>query len=488
MRHVFLGAGFLPSQEYRVTLFPPAEPSPIGTPVQNLTGPLLTAAQMRDAEAHVIAAGSSVEALMELAGAALAETVWRFGGGRPVLVACGPGNNGGDGYVAARLLRARGVDVGVSASTEPRTPAAKAARRSFGGEVVPLDAAQGKAVLVDALFGTGLTRPLEPGLAAQLRSMANAAQFVIAVDLPSGVDSDSGAWLGGIRADVTLALGHLKPAHLLQPGASFCGTVIRADIGVPAHSDTVVLDRPQLTAPDAAAHKYSRGFVGVVGGVMAGAALLAARAAMPLAGYVALAHAKRIGPDGLVQRRFDELAGDQRLGALLIGPGLGRSDDARDKLNAALATPHKLVLDADALRLVGGPEVLRQRGGAMILTPHAGEFDTLFGKSAASKIDRARGAAMASGAVIVFKGSDSVIAAPDGRVAVALAAPGWLASAGTGDVLAGVTAAMLAGGMPPFEAACAAVWLHSEAGRLAGPALTADRLPHFLPRALEQCL
>jgi ADP-dependent NAD(P)H-hydrate dehydratase / NAD(P)H-hydrate epimerase len=456
--------------------------------VQPLSSPLLTAAQMRDAEAAVIAAGTSVDELMERAGAAVAQAVWRFGGGQSVLILCGPGNNGGDGYVAARLLSERGVSVTVAASGEPRTDAALAARQSFSGVAIALEEAKPAPILVDALFGTGLSRPLDSVLAKQLATLAEAAQFVIAVDLPSGVNSDTGALLGATPADLTLALGHLKPAHLLQPGAQLCGRVVCADIGVPATAAVSVLERPKLVAPDATAHKYSRGSVGIVGGAMAGAAQLAARAAMPLSGYVALAYAKRIGPDALVHKRWEDLAADARLGALLIGPGLGRDDKALGKLGAALATAHPLVLDADALILVGGPERLKSRGGTMILTPHGGEFDALFGKSEASKIDRAVAAASASGAVIIFKGSDSVIAAPDGRVAVSPGAPGWLASAGTGDVLAGIASALLASGLPPFEAACAAVWLHSEAARLAGPALTADDLPRFLPFALAQTL
>ncbi len=456
--------------------------------MQSLSGPILTAAAMREAEADEIARGVSVEALMERAGAALAETIWRFGGGRATLIVCGPGNNGGDGYVAARILRDRGVTVSVAASEAPRTDAAMAARHAFGGAVCDLDSVAPTTILVDSLFGTGLSRPLSDGVAARMATLAAASQLVIAVDLPSGVDSDSGALLGGVQADLTLALGHLKPAHLLQPSAAFCGRVIVADIGVPAHSLVQVLAKPQLKAPGVTAHKYSRGFVGIVGGAMAGAALLAARAAMPLAGYVALANAKRIGPDALVQRRLDDMLADKRLGAVLIGPGLGRDDRAAAHLDAALASPHPLVIDADALHLVGPANRLNARGGPMIVTPHGGEFAALFGESALSKIDRAAHAAKACGAVVIFKGSDTVVASPDGRVAVSAGASPWLASAGTGDVLAGVAAALLAGGLAPFEAACAAVWLHGEAARLAGPALTADDLPRFLPAALDQAL
>ena len=435
-----------------------------------------------------MAAGTSVDVLMERAGAALAEAIWRFGNGRPVLILCGPGNNGGDGYVAARLLSERGLSVSIAAVGQPRTEVAARARAGYTGAVVALEDAVAHPVLVDSLFGTGLSRPLDEPLARHLQRLAEAADFVIAVDLPSGLNTDSGALLGGVQADLTVALGALKPVHLLQPGAGRCGTILCADIGVRAASDVHALGRPRLAVPAASAHKYSRGFVGIIGGAMAGASLLAARAAMPLAGYVALSHAKRIGPDALVHRRWDDLASDARVGALLIGPGLGRDDKARTKLEAVLETSHALVLDADALVLLSAPDRLLRRGGRSILTPHGGEFDTVFGKSDASKIERTRAAARASGAAVIFKGSDSVIAAPDGRVAVAPPAPGWLASAGTGDVLAGIASAMLASGMDSFEAACAAVWLHADTARRAGPGLMADDLPRHVPAALASCL
>jgi hydroxyethylthiazole kinase-like uncharacterized protein yjeF len=458
--------------------------------ISDASGPILTAAEMQAAEAGAMAHGETVETLMERAGKAVAECVWRFGSGRSVLVICGPGNNGGDGYVAARWLATHGVDVRVAALGEPGTDAARAARRGWEGPVDELEDAGPEPVLVDALFGTGLSRALSDPVSGALARLKERARFTVAVDVPSGVGSDDGADLGAIPADLTLALGALKPAHLLQPAAQLCGIVRVADIGIPAHGQTTVLTRPHFDVPGPDSHKYKRGLVGIMGGQMPGAAALSAQGAMRLAGYVLISGtAGAVLPHAVVRREWEEIAGDGRLGALLAGPGLGRGASARAKLDLALRTPHPLVLDADALMLLAAgelPELCRSR--PVILTPHAGEFDALFGKGAGSKIDRARAAAAMSGAVIVFKGADTVIAEPDGRVRVAPLAPGWLASAGTGDVLAGMVAGCLSGGLAPFEAASAAVWLHGEAARLAGPALIADEIPSHIPAALAACL
>lgn len=455
-----------------------------------LSGPIVTAAEMRAAEDAVIAGGVSVEGLMERAGAAVAEAVWRFGGGRPVLILCGPGNNGGDGYVAARLLAARGLEVSVAACAEPRTDACRWARQGWIGAVAALEDAQEAPVLVDALFGTGLSRSLEADVSRPFHRLAAAARFVIAVDVPSGVGTDDGRSLGAAQASVTLALGALKPAHLLFPAAGLCGVVQRAEIGVPASATAQMLAPPHLAVPGAASHKFKRGMVAIVGGAMPGAAQLSAKAAMRCAGYVVAANMAERGPDALVHRDWSAIASDDRVGALLIGPGLGRDDDARAALQAALDSIHPLVLDADALVLLTAEQrlSLRRRSTPVIMTPHSGEFDAMFGAASGSKIDRARAAAAECGAVIVFKGADTVIAAPDGRVRVSSDAPGWLASAGTGDVLAGIAAGCLAGGMAPLDAACAAAWLHGEAARIAGPALIADDLPDFLPQAIARAL
>lgn len=454
-------------------------------------GPIVTAAEMQAAETAAIVRGVTVGDLMERAGEAVAEAVWRFGSGRPVLVLCGPGNNGGDGYVAARHLAKRGIDVRVAALGAPATDAAASARRAWAGDIEKPEQSEPAPVLVDALFGTGLSRRLAGPVVEAFARLKAGSRFTVAVDVPSGVGCDDGADLGALPADLTLALGALKPAHMLQPSARLCGIVRRADIGIPVESNASVLVRPHASAPGPESHKYRRGLVAIMGGQMAGAAALCAQAATRLAGYVLVSGIDgTIMPHAIVHREWGKVAADDRVAALLVGPGLGRNAEARARLDLALQTGHPLVLDADAVMLLAPEDIgaLRNRSTPVILTPHTGEFEALFGKAGGSKIDRARAAAERAGAVVIFKGSDTVISAPCGRVRVSAPAPGWLASAGTGDVLAGMVAACLSGGLAPFDAASMAVWLHGEAARLAGPALIADDLVGHIPAALSACL
>lgn len=432
-----------------------------------MTGrPILTAAAMRAAEAAAIAAGTSVEALMDRAGAALAEAVFLYVGPRPVLVLCGPGNNGGDGYVAARHLRARGVPVRVAALGESRW--------RWDGPVEDAAAAEPADVLVDCLFGTGLKRGLDERAGAALTRLAGAARIAVACDLPSGVDADSGALLSPVPDfELTVTFGALKPAHRLMPAMTRMGRVVLADIGVDAASDWHEIGPPKLPPLDAERHKYQRGMVGVLAGAMPGAAALAASAAARSgAGYVKLFADDPLAgvPSSVVQGQAGDIA-DERIGALLAGPGLGQRGDL---LDAALNSGRPLVLDADALGLLERPGTLR--GLDAIITPHEGEFRRLFGSLAGTKPQRAADAARKSGAVVVAKGPDTVVASADGRIGFAPPAPAWLASAGTGDVLAGMIAALKARGMDGFEAACAGVWLHGRAAELAGPAMIADDL------------
>lgn len=450
---------------------------------------ILTAAETRAAEAAVFATGVTVEQAMERAGAAVAETAWRYAGRMPTLVLCGPGNNGGDGYVIARLLRDRGIPVRVAASGEPRTDAARANRARWNGPVEALADAKPSRLLIDALFGTGLVRALDPAIAEPLERLAAAARIRLAVDLPSGVGTDDGVLLGpAIAYDVTVALALLKPAHRLQPAAALMGRIILADIGIPGRSQLWEIARPHLPAPGPADHKYTRGHVVVAEGAMPGAALLSAMAAQRGgAGYVTLAGQGGGGPAAIVRRSGDLAAilADRRVGAALVGPGLGRDAAGRVLLEAALASGKPLVLDADALMLLAERRPLQ---GLPILTPHEGEFAELFGQLPGSRIERARAAAANAQAVVVLKGPDTVVASPDGRAAVAPPATGWLASAGTGDVLAGLIAANRARGLDAFEAACVGVWLHARAAELAGPGLIADDLIVHLPHVLAQCL
>ena len=445
--------------------------------------PILTAEQMRQAEAAAIAAGTSVEALMERAGAALAEAVHRFAGKMPVLILAGPGNNGGDGYVAARYLAARGINVRIAALAEPRTGAAKWARGKWDGAVETLTGATEPApLLVDALFGTGLTRGLDEDIVRQLARLAGAARVAVACDLPSGVDSDSGALLSSCPGfDLTVAFGALKPAHRLAPAMLNCGRVAVADIGIDASSEWHEIGRPSLPALDPLGHKYSRGLVHALAGKMPGAIALAASAAAHAgAGYVRVSTSRAIDklPAAVVQTDT-AVINDERIGCLLVGPGMG---DIPQVLTLALTSHAPKVIDADAIGQLGEPE--RLKGQDAILTPHEGEFARLFGDLQGSKADRALAAAEKSGAVIVYKGPDTLVAAPDGRLGFAPPAPASLASAGTGDVLAGMIAALRATGLDGFEAACAGVWLHGRAAELAGPALIADDLLDAIPQAL----
>jgi len=445
--------------------------------------PILTAESMRAAEQCAIDAGASIEALMERAGAALAEAAYRYVGKMPALVLCGPGNNGGDGYVAARHLAQRGVQVRVAAVDEPKSPAARWARTQWSGNVETLgDSTSSAPLLIDALFGTGLKRGLEGVAQEQLLRLASAARVSIACDVPSGVDSDSGAELSRVPSfDLTVAFGALKPAHLLSPSMHKCRRVILAEIGIGAQSDWSEIGAPALPPLEPAGHKYSRGLVHALAGKMHGAiALAASAAARSGAGYVRVSTSRLIEglPASIVQTDTAEVK-DDRIGCLLVGPGMG---DVPQVLTLALTSRAPKVIDADAITHLGEAE--RLRGQDAILTPHEGEFERLFGKLPGSKPDRALEAAHRSDAVIVYKGPDTLVASPDGCLGFAPPAPAWLASAGTGDVLAGMIAAMRARGLDGFDAACAAVWLHGRAAEIAGSRMIADDLVAAIPEAL----
>lgn len=446
--------------------------------------PILTAEAMRNAEQAAIDSGTPVETLMERAGAALAEGAVRFAGPLPALVLCGPGNNGGDGYVAARYLAARGIDVRVAALAEPKSDAAKWARSRWTGEVEQLSQdTQGSPLLIDALFGTGLKRGLEDSVSLLLSELAHEALVAVACDLPSGVETDTGAILNPLHAvDLTVTFGALKPAHVLHPAMHKCGRVVLADIGIEGSGEWHEIGPPTIPPLDPGGHKYSRGLVHALAGKMPGAiALAASAAARSGAGYVRVSTSRPIDglPAAVVLVETAEV-NDPRIDCLLVGPGLG---DIPQVLTLALTSQAPKVIDADAIGLIGDPE--RLRGQDAIVTPHESEFNKLFGDIPGPKSERALKAAELSGAVVVFKGPDTLVASPDGRLGFAPPAPAWLASAGTGDVLAGMIAALRARGMRPFEAACAAVWLHGRAAELAGPHMIADDLVAAIPAALD---
>jgi hydroxyethylthiazole kinase-like uncharacterized protein yjeF len=439
---------------------------------------------MRAAEQAAFDTGIDDYGLMETAGAAAAEVIWRAGHRRDALVLCGPGNNGGDGFVIARLLRERGVAVRVAALGDSHTASSQRARAAWNAPVEDFMSVAPAGQLVDALFGTGLTRGLDEAIAAQLGALAQAATISHAIDLPSGVDTDSGAFLSAVpHFDICIALGAYKPAHLLQPAAAYMGRLVLADIGIAVPTDVHHLGAPALRAPGADAHKYTRGLVAVVAGEMVGAACLSAEAAARSgAGYVRLIADCPVSTlsHAIVQSASLDF---DRAKAVLVGPGLGRDDAAWDRLAALAKADVPFVADADALWLFA-EKGFGDLSRPAIITPHEGEFRRLFGDLPGSKIDRAVAAARSCGAVMVYKGADSVVATPDGRAAVASGASPWLSTAGTGDVLAGLAAGRLAVTGDPFSAACEAVWLHGEAARRAGPAFVADNLPAALPAAI----
>lgn len=457
---------------------------------------VLTAAQMRAAEQALFDAGTSVSALMEIAAGGAAEWIRRIAGGRAVTVLCGPGNNGGDGYVIARVLREAGNAVAVIAPLDPATDAAKAARRRWDG---PVSTAGGLAgdVFVDCLFGSGLARPLIAEHALLLRDLAGRHRYKVAVDVPSGIASDSGAVLNERLPayDLTLALGAWKFAHWSLPGRVLMGQMRLVPIGIaPVAGAAQLVERPRLSAPAADSHKYRRGLLGILSGAMPGASLLAAAAAQRAgAGYVKLFadHADpRTPPDVVTDcAPLGKALADPRIAAVLVGPGLGRDDAARERLEAALAHARALVLDADALMLLTPAMLAREV--PMLATPHDGELETLcrsFGVIAETRRDRALALARVSSMVVLAKGPDSLVAAPDGRLALGPPAPSWLSVAGTGDVLAGIAASRIANGADPFTAACEALWLHGEAARRAGAAFTPTQLAEQVSEALAACL
>ncbi|MDD3800250.1 MAG: NAD(P)H-hydrate epimerase, partial [Novosphingobium sp.] len=408
---------------------------------------ILTVAQMRAAEDALIAGGETVDSLMQIAGRGAAEYVWRMAAHRKVTVLCGPGNNGGDGYVIAEALRARAAPVVVVAPYEPATDAARNARSLYQGEVLKGTARPHGEVLVDCLFGSGLSRPLAPAALHCLTDLARTHAQRVAIDMPSGIDSDAGVALNGWLPvyDLTIALGAWKYAHWLMPSAEWMGERRLVPIGVgPVEEAARLVAKPRFAPPAVDAHKYSRGLALVAAGEMPGATLLACGAAMRGgAGYVKLASenppAQR--PPELVAETgpVDVALEDPRICAVLAGPGLGRSPAMRERLQAVLQGHFPLVLDADALVLFR-PEMLGDWDRPVVATPHEGELQKLaaaYGIDETNKLHTAKVLARASGMVIVAKGPDTIVAAPDGRVAIARPATSWLSVAGTGDVLAG---------------------------------------------------
>lgn len=488
---------------------------------------ILTPREMAEADRRTIAAGTTGIELMERAGVAVARAaVDEAGAGRRIAVVCGPGNNGGDGFVAARLLREQGFDVRLyllGARSVLSGDAALAAAR-WTGKIesigsAPLDCD----LVIDALFGAGLSRDLkgEAFRAVDWAAATNAP--IVSVDLPSGIDGESGLIRGAaLRAKHTVTFCRMKPAHLLLPGRIHAGKISVADIGVPDRtvaevSGNLTLNRPEIWIdkfpwPTLEGHKYKRGHAVVASGPAhaSGAARLAANAALRAgAGLVTVAAPRAALPvlaASLTAVMVREAAGgsglkkllaDKRINAVLLGPGQDAGAATRAAVEAAAKAKRALVLDAGAIssftRESGKlSKLLKLNRIQAVLTPHDGEFGRLFASDSAqilaieSKVERVRAAAKALGAVLLLKGPDTVVAAPDGRAAIADNAPPWLATAGSGDVLAGIIVGLVAQGMPPFEAAMAGAWLHGEAAAEAGFGMTAEDLQRGLKLVLQQ--
>ena len=482
---------------------------------------LLSNAEMNEADRLAISHGVAGIDLMEKAGRAVANSVFRrHPPGTLITIVAGPGNNGGDGLISARLLKERRYRTRVLllSDVDRFKGDARSAAQRWGGPYEPAapDAVGPHSVVVDALFGAGLDRPVE-GLARNMIEAMNRAGCVHAVDLPSGINGSSGTVMGlAVRATETVTFFRRKLGHVLLPGRVHCGAIYVADIGIGSRTLATINPRAWINSPElwlemfpvpaVAGHKYSRGHAVVVSGGLytTGAARLAARGALRAgAGLVTIASprdalgvnaaanlAVMVRPvEGEVE--FTKFLQDARRNAVVIGPGGGVGEQMRKMVFAALAGERAVVLDADALTsFAEDPRALIDatagRTSATLITPHEGEFSRLFKAmdeiaNASSKLERARLAAIRTGAICLLKGADTVVAAPDGRASILAEAPPGLASAGAGDVLAGIAGGLLAQGMPAFEAASAAVWLHAQSGRVAGPGLIAEDLSEALP-------
>ncbi|MBV8167963.1 MAG: NAD(P)H-hydrate dehydratase [Alphaproteobacteria bacterium] len=482
---------------------------------------LLTVAEMTAADQAAVARGVPVETLMAAAGAAVVGALVRRFAPQPVAVLCGPGNNGGDGFVVATELAARGWPVTVAATrpvADYTGAAGLHARRWRGGvQAVSPAALDGVRLVVDALFGAGLNRPIDGAAAATLRAAQRAHLPIVAIDVPSGVHGDTGAVHGmAVPACLTVSFFRAKPGHYLMPGRALGGELVIADIGIPADVLGAIRPRLRRNAPalwrDALprlrvdGHKYARGHLLVVGGPMTGAARLVARAGRRIgAGLTTIACAPDVAaiyaadqpgtiiravPDlGRATAGLAALLADRRFNALVLGPGAGPGPDTCRLVEAGLGFGRATVLDADGLTaFAGAPERLAEAiAGPTVLTPHGGEFARLF-PGPGSRLERAVAAARTTGATVLLKGPDTVIAHPDGSVAINANAPPTLATAGAGDVLAGIIAGLLAQGMAPFQAASAGAWLHGAAAAQFGLGLIAEDLPDLLPSALRDLI
>jgi NAD(P)H-hydrate epimerase len=481
----------------------------------NLATALLDAREMGEADRLTVAAGSSVSALMENAGRGVAEEIVRRWPPRRVTVLCGPGNNGGDGFVAACHLAAAGWNMRVAllGSRVNLKGAARYHAEQWRGSIEALtpECIGSAELVVDAIFGAGLSRPLA-GAAKETLAAASAQRIpIVAVDIPSGVQGDTGENLGAVNSVLTVTCFRKKPGHLLFPGRGLCGELVITDIGTPVD----VLDEiapktfendpglwlDALPRPHQDGNKYTRGHALISGGYpMTGAARMGARAAARVgAGLTSIAVPEIALPiyatalTSIMVKPlpapgdFDALLKDVRVTGFLIGPGAGVGEATRKRTLAILATRRATLIDADAISSFKEepPELMKAIRGPCVMTPHEGEFKRVFDPSG-DKLKRTRRAAALSGAVIVLKGSDTVIAAPDGRAIINANAPPTLATAGSGDVLSGIVLGLLTQGVEPFFAAAAAVWIHGAAASDFGIGLLAEDLPDLIPGVLRR--
>lgn len=476
---------------------------------------LLDVNQMGEADRLTVVSGTPSNLLMENAGGSVAQAIIKRWSARPVTIMCGPGNNGGDGFVTARHLVEAGwsVRLALLGAREGLKGEAHHHAERWRGAVEPLTPAalEGAELVVDAIFGAGLSRALEGPAEETLAAAAQKGTPIVAIDVPSGVMGDTGEVLGAVAAVLTVTFFRKKPGHLLLPGRLLCGDVIVTDIGTPPSVlDTIMpktfendpaLWLAHLPRPKSGGNKYSRGHALISGGYpMTGAARMAARAAaragaglttiavteIALPIYAAALTSIMVRPIA-APADFDRLLEDRRISAFLIGPGAGVGEETRSRALAMLGSGRATLLDADAITsFQDDPEALdRAIVDACVVTPHEGEFKRVFDASG-DKLQRTRAAARRSGAIIVLKGADTVIAAPDGRAIINANAPPTLATAGSGDVLSGIVLGLLAQGMEPFLAAAAAVWLHGAAAVAFGPGLIAEDLPDLLPSVFRR--
>lgn len=484
---------------------------------------ILTPDEMNQADALAAAAEIPILTLMEQAGRAISNVIIRRHAPARTLILCGPGNNGGDGFVAARFLKKAGFTVEISClgAVDKYEGAAAVAAKLWDGPIKPLstDLLHDQEIIVDALFGAGLSRAVSGAAADILRALDQHGAFKVAIDLPSGLDGRTGQWLTETppyRANLTVTFFRGKPAHYLLPGRIYCGELVIAPIDIPEQ----VLDqlqinlhhnRPELWKahypwPQALGHKYSRGHAAILSGPRhrTGAAVLSARSCLRIgAGLVTVV----CPPDALdilaikltavmvcplaADSDFETAIADPRINAVLVGPGTGLAEATRTAALTALKLGKRVVLDADALTIFAGraEELFNSPKQDLVITPHDGEFARLFPdlvEAELDKVPRTRKAAERLGGVVILKGGDTVIASPDGRAVITSNAPPELATAGAGDVLSGIVLGLLAQGTPIFEAAVAATYLHGEAGRKFGAGLTADDLPDQLPEVLRE--